>query len=57
MIKGRACIHPFKARPSLEACGVDPLVLAKRAGWVKSSGSRTKGRSKQDFLVGLVLVI
>ena len=56
MIKGRACIHPFKARPPLDACGLDPLVLAQRAGWTSSSdGSGT--RAQPGFLVGLVLVL
>ena len=56
MIKGKPCIYPFKARPALEACGLDPQVLAKRAGWDTSSVSTSKGLSNQEFLAGLVLV-
>ncbi len=50
MIKGRACRHSYKARPSVEAAGVDARAMARRLGWpevpVWESG----------FLAGLVLV-
>jgi len=33
MIKGRVCMHPYKARPSMTAAGLDPVKMAKALGW------------------------
>ncbi len=55
--KGRACIHPYKARPSLQACGINPYRLAERVGWKLG-----KELSSDDLVptstcyVGLVLI-
>jgi predicted metal-binding protein len=32
-VKGRCCIHPYRARPSMAAVGVDAAVMAEEAGW------------------------
>jgi predicted metal-binding protein len=33
MLKGKACIHPNKGRPSMEAAGMDANAMAKNLGW------------------------
>lgn len=48
---GQACQHPFKARPSMEAMGIDVMATAKNGGMRLSFGSND-GRS----WIGLVLV-
>jgi len=56
LIKGRPCLHPYKARPSLEACGISPSVLAENLGWAtgtESAGSPLRG---EQWFLGLVLV-
>jgi hypothetical protein len=45
---GKPCLHPLKSRPSIEACGLDPLVIASKAGWGDPE--------KEAFLVGMVFV-
>jgi predicted metal-binding protein len=57
MIKGRACIHPYKARPPLEVCGLDPLALVQKAGWAKFPGAGSGTFVQPGFVVGLVLVL
>lgn len=48
---GLPCRHPFQARPSMEAMGIDVMATVERAG-LHLSFARDKGRS----WVGLVLV-
>jgi len=33
MLKGKACIHPNKGRPSMEAAGMDAIAMAKNLDW------------------------
>ncbi|MFO7559190.1 MAG: DUF2284 domain-containing protein [Desulfobacterales bacterium] len=40
MLKGKACIHPNKGRPSMEAAGMDAIAMAKNLGW-KPVGNRS----------------
>jgi len=70
MVKGRACLHPNKARPSIEACGLDPGEIGANLGWLESpakvAGGRGKGKKAPDrgqadsgspaFLMGMVFV-
>ncbi len=53
MIKGKPCLHPNKARPSIEACGLDPAAIA--ASLERSSGAKS-GRRGSPGLLGLVFV-
>jgi len=53
MIKGKPCLHPNKARPSIEACGLDPAVLA--ASLEPGRGAK-KGRQASPGLLGMVFV-
>ena len=48
---GRTCVHPFRARPSLEAVGVDVVSTCQKAGMPIELSSRTKVR-----WTGLVLL-
>jgi predicted metal-binding protein len=57
MLKGKACIQPYKARPPLEACGLDREVLVQKAGWAKSLGVGSDAHQHLGFLVGMVLVL
>jgi predicted metal-binding protein len=45
---GKPCLHPLKSRASLEACGIDPAEIAKKAGWAESG--------RDDIFVGMVFV-
>ena len=45
------CRHPFKARPAMEAMGIDVVATAKKAGLNLSFG-----QNKSISWVGLVLV-
>lgn len=49
----KKCIHPESARPSMEACGIDVLALAKDYGF---SARLLKGPVKQVSVYGLVLL-
>lgn len=53
MIKGKPCLHPNKARPSIEACGLDPTALAAglEPGW-----NAKRGRQAFPCLLGMVFV-
>jgi len=33
MLKGKACIHPNKGRPSMESAGMDAIAMAKNLDW------------------------
>lgn len=33
MLKGKACIHPNKGRPSMEAAGMDAIAMTKNLDW------------------------
>lgn len=48
---GLPCRHPFRARPSMEAMGIDVMATAKRAG-LHLSFAKDRGRS----WIGLLLV-
>ncbi len=50
MKRGQGCLHPYKARPSLEAVGIDARELGRKTGWniIPDDG--------EAFLAGLVLV-
>ena len=45
LVRGQVCRHPYKARPSLRAAGLDPEEMAANLGW-KEAGT----------LAGLVMV-
>ncbi len=49
-IKGRVCRHPYKARPSMEAVGLDARAMAGKLGW-KEIPDRNKG-----FVAGIVFI-
>lgn len=53
MIKGKPCLHPNKARPSIEACGLDPTALAAS---LKPGRSVGRGRQASPGLLGMVFV-
>lgn len=53
MIKGKPCLHPNKARPSIEACGLDPAALAAS---LEPSRSEKRGRQASSGLLGIVFV-
>lgn len=55
-IKGRPCLHPYKARPSVEACGITPALLAEILGWAPGSESIGSPRGGEQWFLGLVLV-
>jgi Predicted metal-binding protein (DUF2284) len=44
---GKPCLHPLKSRLSVEASGLDPKMIAEKAGWEKSG---------EDFFIGMVFV-
>ncbi|MBN2025304.1 MAG: hypothetical protein JW854_00880 [Actinobacteria bacterium] len=45
---GKACLHPLRSRPSLEACGLDPAAIAAEVGW--------DDYEPGAFLIGMVFV-
>lgn len=45
---GKACLHPLRSRPSIEACGLDPGAIAALAGW--------DDYEPDAFLMGMVFV-
>ena len=45
---GKPCLHPLKSRPSIEACGLDPEMIAAKAGW--------RDTNQKAFIVGMVFV-
>ncbi len=47
------CLHPDKARPSAEACGIDVFALAERAGYTMKVMDRPE---KEFSIYGLVLL-
>ncbi len=50
MIKGRVCIHPYKARPSMESFGIDAVPMAGKLDW------KLPGGKGIPLLTGLVMV-
>jgi predicted metal-binding protein len=50
MLKGKACIHPNRGRPSLEAAGINAPAMAVQAGWDFNENSQ------EVLLAGLVMV-
>ncbi len=50
MLKGKACIHPNRGRPSMEAAGIDASAMAVHAGWDYNENSN------EVLLAGLVMV-
>jgi predicted metal-binding protein len=50
-LSGRACRHPFEARPSMEAMGIDVIKTCKKAGMPVFLSSKNKVR-----WTGLVLL-
>ncbi len=51
LAQGRRCLHPFRARPSMEAVGIDVVRTCKNAGlWVRLSSP------KNVMWTGLVLL-
>lgn len=53
MIKGKPCLHPNKARLSIEACGLDPDALAAS---LEPSPSAERGRQGSPGLLGMIFV-
>lgn len=47
------CVHPTKARPSLEACGIDVMALANDNGY---SAEILQGPVQELKIYGLLLV-
>jgi hypothetical protein len=45
---GKPCRYPLRPRPAIEACGLDPESIARKAGW--------KDFERDKFLVGMVFV-
>ena len=58
LIPGGSCRHPMKARPSMEAVGMDAFVMAARVGWdVYPLGySSAPADVSCGLLLGLVLI-
>jgi predicted metal-binding protein len=50
-VKGRKCVQPYKARPSMEAAGINPVAMAKAKKW------RLPKREGAPLLAGLVMVV
>lgn len=50
MLKGKACIHPNRGRPSMEAAGINAPAMAVQAGWDFNESSH------EVLLAGLVMV-
>ena len=50
LLKGRRCVRPGRARPSMEAAGMDPVAMARRL-----AGEKTDHQEKPT-LAGLVMV-
>jgi predicted metal-binding protein len=47
-IKGRVCLHPYKARPSMAACGMDSKALAAACG--------IEDKASANWAAGIVFV-
>jgi predicted metal-binding protein len=45
---GKPCLYPLRSRPSIEACGLDLVVIAAKAGW--------EDVEPDSFLMGMVFV-
>jgi predicted metal-binding protein len=45
---GKPCLYPLKSRPSIEACGLDPQIIATKAGWSDSDSEAS--------IIGMVFV-
>lgn len=58
LLPGKSCRFPFKARPSMEACGMDVFKIAAQAGWdIYPIGAATEAASiPKGAAIGLVLV-
>ena len=58
LLPGKACRFPFKARPSMEACGMDVFKIAARAGWdIYPIGAATEATSiPKGAAIGLALI-
>jgi len=52
------CRYPFKARPSMEACGMDVFKIASKVGWeiYPIGGSCEAGAVPHGSVIGLVLI-
>ena len=50
------CRHPYKARPSMEAVGMDVLDLTARAGWPVYAMVEEAGSVPSAITVGLVFI-
>lgn len=50
LIKGRVCVHPYKARPCLAAVGIDVPETARAAGMPDVAGN------EEPFVGGLVMI-
>jgi predicted metal-binding protein len=50
LIKGHACLHPFKGRPSMEALGIDAYAMAGKLKW------ELPRKKSFPLLAGLVMV-
>jgi predicted metal-binding protein len=49
-VKGHACLHPYKARPSMEGAGMDALAMAKVQHWKLTDDANSA------IVTGLVMV-
>ncbi len=50
MIKGKACLHPYKGLPSMEAVGIDAMAMARKLKW------KLPRDKAAPLLAGLVMV-
>lgn len=59
VLMGEPCAHPLKARPAMEACGLDVFAIARSMGWplVPIGHSSRKEEVPCASLIGLVLVV
>lgn len=58
VLKGKGCRHPLKARPAMEAVGLDVFTMAENAGWNMYPIGENTNPSKVPFgsFIGLVLI-
>ncbi|MEJ5375320.1 MAG: DUF2284 domain-containing protein [bacterium] len=59
VLQGKACAHPLRARPAMEACGFDVFAIARSVGWpmVPIGHSSQPDKVPCASLIGLVLVV
>jgi predicted metal-binding protein len=58
LVPGQRCRHPLKARPSMEAVGMDAYLMATKVGWeiYPIGGSVSSSEIPSGNRLGLVLI-